>query len=137
MADPLSVAASAIAVLSTCINCADTLYSLIKGIHNAPNDLLNLSNEVNHLKAVLDEATRFEEHNAAPTHLAETLEGLLTEAKETLGELDDLVLRYKSGKLSLKRCVTWLCQKDRAKALQKRLKHTRSTIVALLTTNSA
>jgi hypothetical protein len=137
MSDPLSAAVSAVTLLATCISCAEALYSFIKGIHDAPSDLLNLSNEVHNLQAVLVEVNQFAEYSATTPHVTDTLDNFLTDAKEVLGELEGLLSTCKSKPLSLDRCVKWLCRKGRAKALQARLSHTRSNIVALLTANNA
>ncbi len=137
MADPLSVAVSAMTVLATCISCAKTLYGFIEGVRGAPNDLLNLSNEVNTLQAVLAEVSRFKEHNPATPQLNETLGKLLIEANEVLCKLNALALRCESRSQSLDRRVTWLCQKGKAQGLQKRLENVRSNIVVLLIVNNA
>lgn len=136
MSDPLSVTVSAVTVLATCISCAEALYSFIKGIHDAPGDLLNLSNEVHNLQVVLAEVKRFAEHSATTPHVTDTLNNFLTETKEVLGELEGLISKCKSKPLSLDRCLKWLCRKGRAKTLQARLSHSRSNIVALLTANN-
>jgi hypothetical protein len=105
MSDPLSVTVSAVTLPATCISFAEALYSFIKGIRDAPSDLLNLSNEVHNLHAVLVDVNRFAEHSTTTPRVTDTLDNFLTEAKEVLGEIEGLLSTCKLKLLLLDRCV--------------------------------
>lgn len=140
MADPLSVSASAIAVLGTGAACANTLWSIIQGIRDAPDELMALSNGVNNLNVIIDEARKVCEslatNDSSTTQFIETLESLLKEAEDVLGALNDLVSKYKLGVWKLDQSVSWLCRKTRAKKCLMRLQDTRMNIVVLLTSRT-
>jgi hypothetical protein len=83
MADPLSVIASAIAVLSTGVTCANGLLGVIEDIRNAPNELIAHSNEVNNLNSIMDDAQKvcksLATEGSSTTQFIDTFERLLKE----------------------------------------------------------
>lgn len=55
MADPVSLAASVITVISACAACAKQLDGLRRGFRHAPVEILALSNEISDMSVVLTE----------------------------------------------------------------------------------
>jgi hypothetical protein len=136
MAEPLSVIASAIAVIATSATCAKTLLGIIKDLRDAPDDLLVLSNEVTNITCIIDEAKEVCEglasDDSSNPKLIETLEGLLKEAEGVLGDLTDMVSKYKSKLQILDQSVWWLRQKSTAKKYIMKLQDIRTKITELL-----
>jgi hypothetical protein len=136
MADPLSVIASAITILATGAACAKNLLSIIQGIRDAPEELVALSNEVNNLNAIIDEARKVYGSLAiddlSTAQFIETLKRLLKEAGDVLGTLNGLVLKCKSEERTLDQSVLWLYRKSRTQKYLTRLQNIRMNIVALL-----
>jgi len=106
MADPLSGAASAIAVLGALINSAEVAYNIIRDLRNAPKELLTLSQEALELKAVLADITvacqlqpssmgttsAGQTPGEGPTtQLSSALLDHLSRAQNVLGSLEDFV----------------------------------------------
>ena len=140
MADPLSVTASAIAVLGTGAACAKALLSIIQSIRNAPEELMALSNEVNNVNAIIHEVSKLCEslavENSSTAQFIETLERLLKEAKVVLDALNNglvsLVWKPKSRVQKFDQSVSWLSRKTWAKKYLLRLQNIRTNITALL-----
>ena len=91
MADPLSLAASVIAVVGVAKGVALTM-SKIKNIHNAPAEVLALSNEVSDLQILLDDVQK---HIVRNPYLSQErlqyLSTLVGKAKDKLLQLDELI----------------------------------------------
>ena len=64
MADPLSIAASIIAVVGAAEGVGKTL-TKIRNIRNAPNEILALINEVSDLRVILNDLEGFITQNTA------------------------------------------------------------------------
>ena len=95
MADPLSITASIIAVVTAIEGVSKTL-AKIRNAHNAPYELSALVNEVSNLRIVLNDVyTHLESESSRPEplksirHMVEVLE----RAKDTLLRLDQLIYR--------------------------------------------
>jgi len=135
MADPLSLTATVITVLATGTACAKTLLSIIQDTRDAPVELMNLSNEVINLNAIIDEARKVCESLAtdgsSTAHFIETLERQLKEAEDVLGALNGLVSKWKLSVGTLDQSVLWLCRKTRVKKCLVRLRDIRTNIAAL------
>lgn len=141
MADPLSISASAITVCATGIACARSILDIIQEIRDAPEDLIALSNEVNDLSCIVDEAGKVCRSLAVDSQttirFTDTLRRLLQEAEGALGELNGIVLKYKSKKRTLDQTVLWLRQKSRTKRHLMKLQGIRMGILELLTSATA
>ena len=93
MADPLSFAASIIAVLGAAEGVAKTL-SRIQSIRNAPDELLALINEVSDLQIIFGDVQSYARSTQGPQMSRDHLQHLLAfvnRAKEKLLQLDELV----------------------------------------------
>jgi hypothetical protein len=134
MADPLSVTASAITVITTCSTCAKNLFDLIQCLRNAPDELQALSNDVNALKAVLhnigDVCGLVEEGSLSTISFLNTASKQLAEAREILGELDEMLKESLAWKLSDR--LKWILKKTRAKTLRGKVKDIKSNLADLL-----
>lgn len=141
MADPLSVFASVITVLATGVACARSLLDIVHDIKDAPGELIALSNEVNDLTCVLDEGGKvcksLAMNKLATAHFIETFQRLIKEAEAVLGELNSLVLRFKSQSRNIQQSVLWLRQKGRMKARLMRLQAIHTGVSVLLTSTTA
>ncbi|KAF2396337.1 hypothetical protein EJ06DRAFT_235271 [Trichodelitschia bisporula] len=84
MVDPLSISASIVALAQA----AKALVSFLKHLHDAPAELLALSNEVEDLKLVLCEAEEAYKTLDPATPSAERIRKVLESAQGKLGELD-------------------------------------------------
>lgn len=135
MADPLSVTASALTVIGASSACANFLLEFIKGLRNAPAELLALSNEVNELKIVLNEikivCQSIEQEPIPSQEFLDMVSKQLAEAGEILKELDELRKRNSS------RRYRWPLNKSKAERLHGKLKDTRSKLLAQLTLPTA
>jgi hypothetical protein len=140
MADPLSVGASAIALLQISAACAQSLLSIIQGIRDAPEELMVLSNEVNSLNVIIDEVRKVSGFLAADhsstSQSVETITGLLKEAEDVFVTLNALASKYKSNPRTLDHSVSWLCRKSRANKCLMRLRDIRANMMALLASES-
>jgi len=140
MADPLSVGASAIALLQISAACAQSLLSIIQGIRDAPEELMVLSNEVNSLNAIIDEVRKVSGFLAADrsstSQSIETIRRLLKEAEDVFVTLNALASKYKSNPRTLDHSVSWLCRKSRANKCLMRLRDIRANMMALLASES-
>jgi len=140
MADPLSITASAIAVLQIGAVCAKSLLSIIQGIRDAPGELMVLSNEVNSLNAIIDEARKVSESLAADgsstSLFIETFKRLLKEAEVVLGALNALLSKHNSKPLTFDHSFMWLCRKTRANKCLIRLRDIRANMIALLSSEN-
>jgi hypothetical protein len=55
MTDPLSVAAAAITLVGACTECVKRLKNIIRGLRDAPGEILALLNETNDMSIMLTE----------------------------------------------------------------------------------
>lgn len=140
MADPLSIIASAIAVLQIGAVCAKSLLSIIQDIRDAPEELMVLSNEVNSLNAIIDEARKVSGSLVADasstSQFIRTFKRLLKEAEDVLGALSILVSKYSSKPKRFDHSVSWLCRKTRANKCLMKLRDIRENVVALMTSET-
>jgi len=136
MADPLSITASAIAVFQISAICAKGIFSIIQSIRDVPEELMALSNEVNSISAIIDEAKNVSGYLAtvdSPTsQFIATYKKILDEAGDVLGALNTLVSKCKSNSRKIDRSVAWLCRKTQAQKYLVRLRDIREKMVALL-----
>jgi hypothetical protein len=141
MAEPLSVAASAVAVLQIGAACAKSLLSIIQDIRDAPGELMVLSNEVNSLNAIIDEVQKVSGSLAgdgsSTSQFTKTIKRLLKEAEDVLVTLNTLALKYKSKPRTINHSVSWICQKSRANKCLTRLRDIRANIMALFASETA
>jgi hypothetical protein len=125
MADPLSLAASAVALLGAGSTCATLLFDLVLTLHKAPEELLALSNEVNELKSVLQDITdicgAIDADDSSTASARSKIKNLLARAREALKKLDDL-LKEPSERW------TWIRKKARANKLRGQLKDIRKDL---------
>ncbi|KIM97180.1 hypothetical protein OIDMADRAFT_182582 [Oidiodendron maius Zn] len=137
MADPLSVVASIVAVLSASIACVDGLSAIIQDIRNAPNELMALSNEINTLTCIIHGADTvcksLAMESSSTTQFINTFESLLKEAEGILDDLNSMVSDYKSRVGRLKQTTWWMRQKNPIKIKIVRLKYIGRNISELLT----
>ena len=95
MADPLSITASIIAVIGAAEGVSK-VFSKIKDVRQAPNDLLALMNEVSDLRAVLGDVERHiqgADRILLPPEQAARMSDLIQRAKNCVSELNRLIQR--------------------------------------------
>lgn len=140
MADPFSIVASAVTVLQIGTVCAKSLLSIIRSIRDAPEELMVLSNEVNNLNVIIDEAQKVSESLIADasstSEFIGTFKRLLKEAEDVLGPLSILVSKYNSKPRTFDRSVLWLCRKTRAIKCLMRVRDIRENVVALISSEN-
>ena len=137
MADPLGATASVLAIVSACTVCATKLYKIIRTLHDAPQEVLALSNEVNDIKAIVE---AYKE--AVETHsriVDEECENILLRAGETLTKLrllmTGLVVDAAEETYQVKRS-RWLRKKSKLLKLCEELKAVRLSLHLLMDAGS-
>ena len=139
MADPFSVAASAITLIGISSNCAKCLFDLIQHLRYAPAELQALSNEVNDLKVVLhqirDVCRLVEEDSTPAMGFLSTAGEQLGNATEILTELERLLPELPAKKVSGR--WKWERRRPRAKILLGKLQDIKSNLTGLLALSSA
>ena len=123
--DPLSPAASLMTLLGTVIAVTGGIYSLIKSIKNAPEDLVSLSSEVQDLRGILasaELAVQCSDDVEGNRQLLNVLPGVLRRMKGKLHELEQLILGfYESPPKKMKhfKSLDWVVRgKDKAKRIR-------------------
>lgn len=130
MADPVGVTAS----ILTLLGAAAQLGKLINSIHNAPVELLALSNEVNDLCIVYRELEKV--HETWPDTSVNLSQALHT-ANEKIATLQQLVDDSASKGLSAIGRVNWvLRKKGKMQKTQRELREVRRQLDTLIATNS-
>lgn len=81
MADPLSIVASVIGVVTAAVRVTQTLHNFIGGIRDAPQNLRDTSD---HLKALTDILEKFDVELNKYNETPENLSTLLSQAKPTI-----------------------------------------------------
>jgi hypothetical protein len=122
------------ASILTLIDAATKLGKLIRGIHNAPVELLALSNETNDLCIVYRELERV--HMRWPS-ASENLSLPLQRANEKIAALRTLLDRIDSKAASAKGRVDWVFRKKgKIRKMQEELREARRQLDTLIATNS-
>ena len=96
MADPLSLAASIIAVVTTAESIVKTVSKKIKLLRNAPNELLALNNEIADLAITLRNVSGYISSSSTsraglPHDVLQQMVSLVDRAKDRILQLDQLV----------------------------------------------
>src|ERR1700744_2537615 len=130
MADPLSIAASAVALTQTSQTCVTLLVDLIKCVHNAPAEIQALSNEVTDLGTFLDNVEELCGNiGANSSQQSKFLAAVckpLANAKGALTELENVLKQSKSKPLGPKRRLKWLLQREKVMRLRDKFKKIKS-----------
>jgi len=139
MADPLSITASIIAVLTTCVACTKGLRNIIEGIRDAPEELMVLSNEVQNLNAIIIESRNVYRslavNGSSTSEFIESLQRLLKEAEDVLGALKTLLSSYTLQGRKYQ-SVWWLCRKTRTNKYVLRLQNITKAMHMMFTTDN-
>ena len=140
MADPFGI----VAVSITSLKVAKGLHDLIIDLHNVPNELLALSNEICNLKFVLDSTQEIiREEGEAGIAKYDKLGPLLFQARVKLDQLDNLLAKW--GKLgpwgdsfSVKKLdrLFWMKERKTVWELQKQFREIRNNLSVLLEASS-
>ena len=149
--EPFSATASALAVMALCTTVGRGTVNLVKALHRAPLELILLSNEVNDLKTVLNEAAHaFIADLRAPqdqtsdelssvdrrVNFATRIVDHISLAREEIQELDTMIKTLQTSDRSGGRIevdnIQWTLKKKSAQRLQKRLRHRVQKLVQLL-----
>lgn len=137
--DPLSFAASLIAIIGLTTAAAQAMHGLILSMRQAPDVVLALSNELSDLALVLLEVKHVEQSSSLPQESRERLGVLLSRTYLKVEEVERLASRLSeassSNLLNFTR-LTWRDGKVKAGALQKGLRLARSNIATILAANS-
>ena len=138
MADPLSIAASIIAVIGAAESVGKTL-TKIRNIRNTPSEVLALINEISDLRVILGDFEGYIAQNTASPQLLEKqlnhMSILLQRAKDRLLELDQLVEyrlltpESRSDQIRVSR-RKWARSQDTVKRFRRSLRDIRLNIVA-------
>ena len=137
MADPLSITASVIAIVTAAEGVSKTL-SKIRKTGNAPREFLGLTNEVSDFKIGLDDLDNYlrsASSGSPPSRILQHLTQHLQRGKDTLLQLDGLV-QYQLAKLDsttdhpkVSR-LEWIKGKRIIEEYRQNLRDTRLNIVA-------
>jgi len=139
MADPLSIAASLIAVVGAAIAVSDSILSLIHQVTNAPNEVMNVHNDITDVRLVL---CNVEANTAKGRSLEQTLamaedgplgnpqdiakvELLLRRTELTLTEIDYIlrtVIKAKSPNELTLHQRAWLLNRSKLRVLRDELR---------------
>lgn len=152
MADPLSVTASIVTLVSACTAIGKRTVSFIGALRDAPLELVMLSNEVNDLNAILNEISHASSANADEqitsssihqTALAQNI-AISTQiryAKEQIVELYAFIRSLRkclpeNGPVEIDR-IGWGRKKKTGLRLQQKLAETKNKLHLLLDTSTA
>ncbi|KAL8357159.1 hypothetical protein RB598_002133 [Gaeumannomyces tritici] len=141
MADPFSIAATAISLAAIAAHTSRVLSRLCSEVKNAPALVLALSNEVNDFKLVLDTVSTATENLAVPAASGpgpannatpeSRLRDMLARAKSLLAELDILSRRL-AGRDRTAQRIKWQFSKSEAESLKDRLRATSASLMHIL-----
>lgn len=122
MAEPFSVAASALTVLSASTTCAQTVQSAIRNWRNAPGEIDQLNNEVADVQALLDALrTTLSKGNQVDMEVLPVTERKLSAVKSALTELEELIKQSFTRVSSKRLKFNWVQKKGQINKLQKNL----------------
>ena len=144
MADPFSIAVSAVTLVQTTSATAKMLYKLIQEWRHAPLELLQLSNEMGDLRLVLSHVERTcaeieSSANTLRTEYFETLTTILEETKHQVDNLDLLLETMFTGPTrdsAETRRLGWLLKRNRVKRVTIVLRSLKGDIHLLLTSHA-
>ncbi|KAL8389064.1 hypothetical protein RB595_008815 [Gaeumannomyces hyphopodioides] len=145
MADPFSIAASAISLAAIAAHTSTVLSSLCSEVKNAPALVLALSNEVDDLKLVLDRVSTATASLTVPAVPAlgsasnatpeSRLRDMLARAKGLLVELD-ILSRQLAGLDGTAQRIKWQFSKSKAESLKDRLRSTNGSLMHILVSSN-
>ena len=133
MADPLSIAASAIGTISAIGKTTIAVISFIREVRGARNDLTRVSGELTSLQMTLEQL--HDDCNNAecviPAHIEDNLVAAIQGCEKTVKNMESLLSRHREGGLA--RNVQWsLSSKAEMEALRSNLEaHKLSVNMAL------
>ena len=135
MAEPLSLAASIIAVATVAAQITSTI-SKLRVLCELPGRLHALSNEVTDLQVVLRHVSSVIDGTAQPDDQKEIILRLLQQAKSKLEELNVIIQRLTvscaGGGKFVVRAATWWKEKPRLQALQEDLHGVKASLNIIL-----
>lgn len=143
--DPLSITASAIAVVTLATKTCNAFVKLRRATHSVPGRVHAIGNEVSDTLAVVsDVVTLLEERNRLRLHLDPAhscLPDVLAQLKLRLGEVklavETLEQKCVETRIALVRLREWSRAQDRLQGLQEAIKHQKGRLnVALGAVNS-
>jgi hypothetical protein len=146
MADPFSAVASAITLVAACTAISKRTVTFIRSLHEAPEELLRLSNEITDLTTVLHQIEKGHgQGSTTPTY--PTYVGLLhgsahiTQAKLLILELDRFLNSLKKvcspqGRIEIDR-LGWARKRKVALSLERKLAGTKQVIQLHLATGTS
>jgi hypothetical protein len=138
MADPLSIAASVIALTKATQTCVTLLVDLVKCVRNVPAEIQALSNEVVDLKVVFDNFQElFENIDADNSQQSRVLKDaylLLESARAALSELEGLLEKSNAQSFGAKERLKWILRHRKpARELQERFQRIRTELLGVST----
>lgn len=141
MAEPFSVAASAIALTKTSHSCVTLLVDLVKSVQNAPADIQALSNEVVDLKVFFDNVQELCENvdagNSQQSRFLAAASQPLENARAALSELEGLLKESNSKSFGAKERLKWVRQRGTVRTLRKRFQQIKTELRDVLTLSTA
>lgn len=122
MTDPLSVAASALTILSASTTCAKALQNAIREWRNAPDEIAQLNNEVVEVQVLLDSLCQTLKKGAQAEKGAMTAtERKLNAVKIALADLEELMKKSFNGITHRRLKYIWIREKGRVRRTHKNL----------------
>ncbi|KAK5045794.1 hypothetical protein LTR84_008887 [Exophiala bonariae] len=141
MADPLSIAASAVALTKLSQTCVTRLLHLIKRMQTAPADIKALSNEVADLNVFFDAVQVLSQNVDADSgqqfRFLATVPLLLERARAALSELEGLLEEFTSYPNGARARLQWIRRGDTLLSLRKRFKQIKTELNGVLTLSTA
>ncbi|KLU92355.1 hypothetical protein MAPG_11301 [Magnaporthiopsis poae ATCC 64411] len=148
MAEPFSIAASAISLAAIAAHTSRVLSNFCSEVKHAPALVVALSNEVNDLKLVLDKVSSATSSLAAPTAstpgpstsssnvaMEARLRDMLARAKNLLVELD-ILSRQLSGLDTAAQRIKWQFSKTKVENLKDRLRSTSRSLMHIMVSSN-
>ena len=141
MADPLSIAASAIALTKTSQTCVTLLIDLIKCVHNAPAEIHALSNEITELGTYFDDfelvCENISTSGSQQSILLLSARKPLENAREALTELEELLKQSNLKPSGPERRLKWLVQRRKVRRLRETFQKIKSELIGVLMLSTA
>lgn len=126
-----------VASIFTIIEAGNKVTSFIRAAHDAPLELINVSNEINYLTPTLLHIRNIVQEGKCTEDILRTLDTALDQASTQLHGIQHIIDSVNDqGSLPSRRRIVWLRHRHNIAARQKVLQETRLQIMLLLVTQN-
>ena len=146
MADPLSISVSVLTLSQVSLSTAKSLYTLIKEWQHAPQELLQLSNEISDLNLVLSYMERIcseaenpaaDQSSAVRPDLSQSLKTVIGQARYQIDKLDSLLKTMTNHTWNNRpietRKLNWILNKNKVKRIMNGVKSAKMNMHMMMT----